>query len=135
MATIRHFEDLEAWQMARVLTKDVYKLSAQGAFARDFALRDQMRRAAVSILSNIAEGFGRGGNKEFVQFLSLAKGSCGELRAQFYVASDQSYVSPEQFKSASEQAVRISKALSGLIRYLHESEMKGSKFKSETAGT
>ena len=77
MAAIERFEDIEAWQQARQLTKEAYKMTSAGDCARDFGLRDQLRRSAVSIMSNIAEGFERGGNKEFIQFLSLAKGSCG----------------------------------------------------------
>jgi four helix bundle protein len=131
MSTIRRFEEIEGWQMARDLTNRIYKLSSRGPFSRDFALRDQMRRAAVSVLSNIAEGFERDGDKEFAQFLSLAKDSCGELRAQLYVAADLGYVGSEEFSSLSEQAIRISRALSGLIKYLQGSEMRGRKFKSE----
>ncbi len=86
MASAQRFEDIKAWQKARELVKNIYQATSVGKFARDFVLRDQIRRAAVSIMSNIAEGFEREGNKEFLQFLSLAKGSCGEVRAQLYVA-------------------------------------------------
>ncbi len=89
MATFKSFEDIEAWQKARELTNRVYDASDKGAFARDFGLRDQIRRACVSILSNIAEGFERSGTGEFVQFLSSAKGSAGEVRAQLYVALER----------------------------------------------
>jgi len=82
MTTVRGFENLDAWRMARKLANEIYASSSSGAFARDFALRDQIRDAAVSVISNIAEGFERGGNAEFVQFLSIAKGSVGEVRAQ-----------------------------------------------------
>lgn len=88
MATIEKFEDIEAWKKARELTRDVYTASKQAAFAKDFGLKDQIRRAAVSIMSNIAEGFERGGDKEFAQFIALAKGSSAEVRAQLYVALD-----------------------------------------------
>jgi four helix bundle protein len=84
---IKTFEDLEIWKEARCLTQDIYNISKAPKFSRDFALRDQMQRAAVSIMSNIAEGFERGGNQEFVQFLYIAKGSCGELRSQLYALS------------------------------------------------
>ncbi len=86
------FEDLLVWQRARELTRVIYELTQGGAFARDFGLRDQIRRAAVSVMSNIAEGFERGSDTEFGHFLSIAKGSCGEVRCQLYVASDQGYV-------------------------------------------
>lgn len=82
MSTFQRFEEIEAWQKARELTKAIYALSNDSQFARDFGLRDQIRRASVSIMSNIAEGFGRGGNKEFIQFLSTAKGSTSEVQAQ-----------------------------------------------------
>ena len=84
MAKIKRFEDIESWKSARKLTKQIYEITAAGEFTRDFGLNDQIRRASVSILSNIAEGFERGGDQEFLQFLSVAKGSCGEVRAQLY---------------------------------------------------
>ena len=92
---IKNFEDIESWRKARKLTNDIYQTTATGKFMRDFGLKDQIRRASVSILSNIAEGFERGGDKEFSQFLGIAKGSCGEVRAQLYVALDQDYLSQE----------------------------------------
>ncbi len=83
---VKNFEDLEIWKDARLLTRGIYQLTRDSTFSKDFALRDQMRRAAVSIMSNIAEGFERGGNQEFIQFLYVAKASCGEVRSQLYVA-------------------------------------------------
>jgi four helix bundle protein len=91
---VKNFEDLEIWKDARLLTRGIYQLTRDSKFSKDFALRDQIRRAAVSIMSNIAEGFERGGNQEFIQFLYVAKASCGEVRSQLYVALDQSYVAP-----------------------------------------
>jgi len=129
MNKIERFEDIESWKVSRELTNDVYRVTSAGAFARDFGLKDQMRRASVSILSNIAEGFERTGNKEFVQFLAVARGSCGELRAQLYVALDQSYITEEQFGFLSQKAVSASQLLSGLIKYVQESDLRGSKFK------
>jgi four helix bundle protein len=93
MAKIKKFEDIESWKRARSLTKNIYEITATGKFAHDFGLKDQIRRACVSILSNIAEGFERGGDKEFLQFLALAKGSCGEARAQLYCARPGVYFS------------------------------------------
>ncbi len=93
MATFKKFEDIKAWQKSRELTNEIYEATAQGDFARDFGLKDQIRRAAVSIMSNIAEGFERSGTGEFVQFLAIAKGSSGEVRSQLYVALDQQYLS------------------------------------------
>lgn len=91
------FEDLEGWKASRLLCRSVYAATTNGGFQRDSALRNQIRRAAISVMSNIAEGFERDGNKEFVQFLSQAKGSCGEVRSQLYAALDQAYVSDESF--------------------------------------
>jgi len=130
MARLERFEDVDAWKVARELTKSVYQVTSSGEFARDFGLRDQIRRAAVSILSNIAEGFERGGNKEFLQFLSHAKGSCGEMRAQLYIALDQSYLSAVQFQKLIEQTIRVSRLIAGLMRYLSSSELRGSKYRS-----
>jgi len=92
-------------------------------------LRDQIRQAAVSILSNIAEGFERGGDKEFLQFLAIAKGSAGEVRAQLYVALDQQYLSQKQFELLSQEAAEISQLISGFMRYLKQSELKGNKLR------
>jgi four helix bundle protein len=112
MSTFQNFEDIEAWQKARELTKRVYDISDAGAFARDFGLRDQMRRAAVSVMSNIAEGFERSGTAEFVQFLSAAKGSAGEVRAQLYVALDRKYIDTSTFQELSQLAAKISRMIS-----------------------
>jgi len=109
------FEDILSWQKARELTRNIYAMTNQGSLARDYGLRDQMRRASVSILSNIAEGFERGGNREFSRFLSIAKGSAGELRAQLYVALDQSYIPTETHKSLTATAVEISRLIAGLM--------------------
>ena len=122
MARIEKFEDIEAWQKARELTREIYRLTNQGAFAKDFGLRDQIRRAAVSIMSNIAEGFDRGGNREFVQFLYIAKGSAAEVQAQLYVALDAQYVSQKQFRKLYELANDTSRVLGGFIRYLKNYE-------------
>src|SRR5205085_12010986 len=89
MATFERFEDIEAWKKTRLLVNVIYKMTAVAEFARDYGLKDQIRRAAVSVLSNIAEGFEREGKTEFRRFLTIAKGSCGEVRAQLYVALDQ----------------------------------------------
>jgi four helix bundle protein len=127
----RSFEELEVWQKALALTKTVYKLSGVNAFSRDFSLADQMRRAAVSVLSNIAEGFERGSNTEFIQFLYIAKGSCGEVRAQLYVARELGYIQATEFEQAATLCRDISGQISGFISYLKGSRMKGEKFKTE----
>jgi four helix bundle protein len=133
LGTIERFEDLEAWKLARELTSLVYTCSGAGNFGRDFALRDQIRRAFISIVSNIAEGFERDGDKEFIQFLSMAKGSCGEVRAQLYLALDQQYISEALFQELTTKAIQLSRVISGLIRYLRQSQLSGKKYK--TAGT
>jgi four helix bundle protein len=97
-SAVRSFEDLVAWQVARELVREIYRETSSGNFARDFGLRDQIRRASVSVISNIAEGFERGGNKEFIQFLYHAKGSCGEVRTQLYVAWDLDYLTEDAFQ-------------------------------------
>ena len=128
MSRIQKFEDLEAWKIAREVARDIYRLSMAESFGRDFGLRNQIQRAAVSVMSNIAEGFERDGDKEFVQFLSIAKGSLGEIRSQLYVALDQNYVSPDDFRLISDKVIENSRVISGLIGYLRQSELKGRKF-------
>ena len=111
---VERFEDLIAWQKARVLTREIYKVTAAGEFSRDYGLRDQMRRAAVSIMSNIAEGFERGRPSEFHQFLSVAKASCAELRAQLYVALDAGYMSEALFNELMLKATEVGRIIRGL---------------------
>jgi len=128
MAEIKQFEEIEGWKKARELVSAIYSASSKGSFAKDFQLRDQIRTAAVSVMSNIAEGFERGGDKEFSQFLSLAKASCGEVRSHLYVALDQKYLSEMEFHSMADQAIHTSKLISGFMRYLRESKLRGSKY-------
>ena len=118
MATIERFEDIEAWQTARGLTQLVYSLSNRGSFAQDWGLRDQMRRAAVSILSNIAEGFESRTQSLFIDYLGRAKGSAGELRAQAYVALDAGYLTTVEFEQVFDQVDKCSRQLSRFIQYL-----------------
>ncbi len=114
MAAIERFEDIAAWQGARKLVRAVYQTTGQGAFARDYGLRDQMRRAAVSIMSNIAEGFERSRSGEFHQFLSVAKASCAELRSQLYVALDVGYLDQPTFDRLFGQAEKVARIVGGL---------------------
>ena len=114
MGKVERFEDLIAWQRARELTRLVYRVSSEGAFARDFGLRDQIRRASVSVMSNIAEGFDRAGRAEFHRFLVIAKGSCAEVRAQLYVALDNGLLSREQFDAAMALAEETARIIGGL---------------------
>ena len=114
MAKVEQFEDLVAWQKAHELTKQIYSLTNQGPYSKDFGLRDQIRRASVSIMSNLAEGFGRAGRSEFHQFVVITKGSCAEVRSQLYVALDVGYITQEQFDHISALATEVSRILGGL---------------------
>ena len=129
MATIKKFEEIKAWQLARELTRHIYEATKHEGFKVDYGLRNQIQRASVSILSNIAEGFERGGNKEFVNFLSIAKGSCGEVRAQIYVALDQGYISQGAFDQLFVLCNRISAMLYSFISSIKESSVKGIRYK------
>ena len=111
---VEFFEDLIAWQKARELTRAVYQVTKQGAFARDYELAGQMQRAAVSTMSNIAEGFDRGGRGQFHQFLSTAKASCAEVRSQLYVALDAGYLTQSGFDDLLARAHEVSRIVSGL---------------------
>jgi four helix bundle protein len=129
MPTIEKFEDLEAWRIAREITKEIYRVSKNDSFVRDYGLRDQICRASVSVMSNIAEGFERDGSKEFINFLSIAKGSLGEVRSQLYVAFDQDYISENDFNSIRAKATQNGRVIAGLINYLKQSDVRGIKFK------
>ena len=118
MATAKQFEDLGIWRDARVLVKELYTASNQREFYSDFGLRDQIRRATTSTMSNIAEGFERGTRKEFIQFLSIAKGSNGEVRSQLYIALDQEYLTGTEFNTLRDSALSLSRRIAKFIRYL-----------------
>ncbi|MCU0607676.1 MAG: four helix bundle protein [Candidatus Edwardsbacteria bacterium] len=130
MATFKRFEEIEVWKFAREMVKQVYALTNQTGFVRDRALRDQIRRSTVSIMANIAEGFCRGGNREFVQFLAIAKGSVAESQCHLYVAVDQGYITQGQFQDAYRQLDRIAAALHSFMVYLQRSPIAGIKFKA-----
>ncbi len=121
---VERFEDLDVWKIARRLTNAVYSLTQAKTFTRDRSLVDQMRRASVSIISNIAEGFERGSNAELTQFLYFAKGSSGELRAQLLVALDQGFIAQEEFNATADLALSVSRQLGGLIKYLKRSGLR-----------
>jgi four helix bundle protein len=129
MSKVERFEDLKVWQVARELCKEIHKLTLKDSFSKDFKLIGQIKGASGSIMDNIAEGFERDGNKEFSQFLSISKGSCGEVRSQLYRAIDNEYISKEEFETAYEKSLEVSKMLKGFIVYLKESELKGNKYK------
>lgn len=120
MANITRFEDIQAWKRGRELAKAVYAVTRKGEFARDFGLRDQIRRAAVSIISNIAEGFSRQTDKKFVQFLHVAKGSASEVQSQLYIALDLGYICQEEFDTLYGQADEVGKVIFGFVSYLRE---------------
>jgi four helix bundle protein len=126
---VKYFEDLEVWKSARTLTRRIYDLTGKHAFSKDFGLRDQVRRASVSIMSNIAEGFERGGTQEFIQFLSIAKGSCGEVRCQLYIASDQDYLDKEEGVKLIDECRKLSIMINNFMGYLKEAGYKGAKYR------
>ena len=129
MPTIKRFEDLISWQKARDLVKFVFDLTKSSSFSKDFKLVDQKRSSSGSIMDNIAEGFERGGNKEFIQFLLIAKGSLGELKSQLYRASDNKYINENEFTLAYRSAEEIGGLIGGLINYLSQSDYQGKKYK------
>ena len=120
MATIKRFEDIKAWQRARELAQIVYQTSSAGEFARDFGLRDQFRRTAVSVMSNIAEGFARKGDRDFARFLDISKGSSVEVQSILYVALDAGYTRREEFEKLYGFAEEINSMISGLSLYLRQ---------------
>ncbi|MFH0947470.1 MAG: four helix bundle protein [Elusimicrobiota bacterium] len=117
---IERFEDLKVWKDAKNLATEIYKLTSNEKFKKDFGLREQIQRSSVSTLSNIAEGYERNNNKEFIKFLVYAKGSAGEVRAQLHLAYSIGYVSESDFKSVYEKVVDISQQLSNFIKYLRK---------------
>ena len=128
MSTIKRFEEIISWKEARVLNRVIRELIREKRFQRNFGLVSQIERSAGSIMDNIAEGFERGGNREFIQFLYISKGSCGELRSQIYIALDDGYINNEEFNLITNYCIKISNLIFKLIEYLKKSELKGQKF-------
>lgn len=120
MARIERFEDIKSWQSGRELCKMIYTVTKKECFNRDFGLRDQVRRAAVSVVSNIAEGFESQTNRTFIRYLYIAKASCGEVRSQAYVALDQEYISPKEFEAIYAKSTETSRLIAGFIAYLRQ---------------
>ena len=120
MSTFKRFEDMEVWKKSREFVQIIYTVTNEKQFVRDFSLRDQIRRAGVSIISNIAEGYERESKKEFMRFLLIAKGSSGEVRSQLYIALDLGYITQEEFDSTVEKSKEISYMLNSLIKYLRD---------------
>ena len=129
MGTFQKFEEINAWQKARTLANEIYMLTGCGTFSKDYALIDQMRRSCISVISNIAEGYERDGKKEFAHFLFIAKGSCGELKAQPQIAFDQKYIDVENFHKLYNLANETGRMIGCLIGYLKRTSVKGSKVK------
>ncbi len=128
MATVKNFEELEIWQLSRVICQDVWDLFEKTSLGKDFELKNQMNRSSGSIMDNIAEGFERNGRREFINFLSYSKGSCGELRSQLYRAFDRKHISKEEFDFLKEKTITESKKIGSFMSYLVKSDNKGSKF-------
>lgn len=129
MPSFKSFKEIEAWQKARELTRDIYSASNAGTFAKDFGLRDQIRRASVSIMANIAEGHERSGTGEFIQFLSMAKGSAGEVTSHLCVAFDLGYLDQSSFDRLTSSTTETARLIGALMQYLRTSGIKGGKYK------
>ncbi len=120
MGKIDRFEDIQAWQKARGLNKEIYSITESHSFSRDFSLRDQMRRASVSVMANIAEGFGRKSKKEFSNFLNMAHGSAAEVQCHLYVALDLQYMTKADFETLYDKAEEVSRMIQGFMKYLYD---------------
>jgi four helix bundle protein len=134
MARVQSFEDLEVWKKARLFSNAVYEITLKESFSKDFELKKQIHRSSGSIMDNIAEGFERSGNKEFGQFLAIAKGSAGETRSQLYRALDRKHIDEVIFDHLKSEAIAISRMISALMNYLKTTEKKGAKYKVNEDG-
>lgn len=129
MAKIGQYEELEVWQMGMNLCEKIYDLTNNSDLAKDFSLRDQIRRSSISVPSNIAESFERNSEKQFIYFLIISKGSCGELRTQLNLANRLKYINENEYKFLNDSCLSISKQLSGFINYLKTRDKKIDKVK------
>ena len=128
MGTFKNFEEMPVWKSARELANKIYLLMNEEPFSRDYKLKDQINGSSGSIMDNIAEGYERDGSREFLHFLSIAKGSAGEVRSQLYRVRDRSYINEDEFEVLKSEVMEISKQLSGLMSYIRKSDIKGTKF-------
>src|SRR5437868_2374943 len=128
----KQFEDLEVWKKSRELAVLIYKITNEGKLKNDFGLKDQLRRASISIVSNISEGYERNINNELVRFLSIAKGSAGEIRAQLYIAKDLGYIEEAEFLTLKDKVTEVSKMLAGFMNYIVRSDYKGARYVKES---
>ena len=130
MASVKRFEDLEIWQLSRALSKDIYDVIESTNLKNNFKLCNQIDSSSGSVMDNIAEGFERNGNREFIQFLSIAKASCGETRSQLYRVFDRNFISEEKFETLREQTEVLSRKIGSFIKYLNITDLKGTKYKT-----
>lgn len=129
MATITNFTELDCWILSRKLSKDIFKTYiSNDEFRRDFALRDQIRKSSGSVMDNIAEGFGRGNNKEFINFLGYSTGSCAEVRSQLYRALDSDYLTSEHHDQLQQQAINVENKIHNLLAYLNKTKIRGYRY-------
>jgi len=129
MATVKKFEDLEIWKLSRVLCNEINTIANGTELRKDYKLYSQIDGSSGSVMDNIAEGFERNGNREFIQFLSIAKASCGETRSQLYRVLDRNYINKEEFDKLYDQTIVLGRMIGGFIGYLKKSDLKGSKYK------
>jgi four helix bundle protein len=129
MSTWKTFEDIEVWQLAQEFCKDIFRITQYDGLKNDYELKNQINRSTGSIMDNIAEGFGRDGNREFINFLSYSKGSSEESRSQLHRIFDRNYISDEEYKTLCEKSIEITNKIGGLIAYLKKSNYRGIKFK------
>jgi four helix bundle protein len=129
MGSVKRFEDLDVWKKARAFCNDIFHLTQQGPFSKDYSLKDQINRSSGSIMDNIAEDFERDGRSEFIQFLSYSKSSAAEAKSQLYRALDRNYIGEKDFANLYDQSGQIGKMLGGFINYLKKSDIRGLKFK------
>jgi len=129
MATVKRFEELEIWKLSRKICDEIYQVSISTPLHKDYKLNNQIKSSSGSIMDNIAEGFERDGNREFNQYLSISKGSCGETRSQLYRVLDREYIEHEKFDDLLDQTLTLSKKISAFMSYLNNNDFKGRKYK------